>query len=172
MFLYSDKYSTLLNIIFVFQNVSLLLFICFVKRMLTQKWRAFLQSSSEILTLCPVISLLAWCSCARDKGLRGRLSLTRYDSRRKGGGWKDSSCFAGKYLWIITNDSLCSSPKANNDILAFLSGIPVTRNTKYLDLKNSVRILSLLSKSNVFIAVYVVKLWICSVICSAEMMSR
>ncbi|XP_007885645.2 diacylglycerol lipase-alpha [Callorhinchus milii] len=27
--------------------------------------------------------------------------------------------------------------EANNDILAFLSGIPVTRNTKYLDLKNS-----------------------------------
>uniref|UniRef100_A0A3P9M7A8 Diacylglycerol lipase-alpha n=1 Tax=Oryzias latipes TaxID=8090 RepID=A0A3P9M7A8_ORYLA len=27
--------------------------------------------------------------------------------------------------------------QANNDILAFLSGIPVTRNTKYLDLKNS-----------------------------------
>lgn len=29
-------------------------------------------------------------------------------------------------------------PQANNDILAFLSGMPVTRNTKYLDLKNSV----------------------------------
>lgn len=28
--------------------------------------------------------------------------------------------------------------QANNDILAFLSGMPVTRNTKYLDLKNSV----------------------------------
>uniref|UniRef100_G1T431 Diacylglycerol lipase-alpha n=1 Tax=Oryctolagus cuniculus TaxID=9986 RepID=G1T431_RABIT len=27
--------------------------------------------------------------------------------------------------------------EANNDILAFLSGMPVTRNTKYLDLKNS-----------------------------------
>uniref|UniRef100_A0AAY4BGR2 Diacylglycerol lipase-alpha n=1 Tax=Denticeps clupeoides TaxID=299321 RepID=A0AAY4BGR2_9TELE len=27
--------------------------------------------------------------------------------------------------------------QANNDILAFLSGMPVTRNTKYLDLKNS-----------------------------------
>uniref|UniRef100_A0A8C1GI54 Diacylglycerol lipase-alpha n=1 Tax=Cyprinus carpio TaxID=7962 RepID=A0A8C1GI54_CYPCA len=27
--------------------------------------------------------------------------------------------------------------QANNDVLAFLSGIPVTRNTKYLDLKNS-----------------------------------
>ncbi|GCC33034.1 hypothetical protein chiPu_0011500 [Chiloscyllium punctatum] len=27
--------------------------------------------------------------------------------------------------------------EANNDILAFLSGIPVTRNTKYLDLKNA-----------------------------------
>uniref|UniRef100_A0A1A8BHH3 Diacylglycerol lipase-alpha n=1 Tax=Nothobranchius kadleci TaxID=1051664 RepID=A0A1A8BHH3_NOTKA len=27
--------------------------------------------------------------------------------------------------------------QANNDILAFLSGIPVTRNTRYLDLKNS-----------------------------------
>ncbi|XP_075784579.1 diacylglycerol lipase-alpha isoform X2 [Pelodiscus sinensis] len=29
------------------------------------------------------------------------------------------------------------SQSANNDILAFLSGMPVTRNTKYLDLKNS-----------------------------------
>lgn len=28
--------------------------------------------------------------------------------------------------------------QANNDILAFLSGMPVTRNTKYLDLKNAV----------------------------------
>ncbi|KAG5270351.1 hypothetical protein AALO_G00191680 [Alosa alosa] len=28
--------------------------------------------------------------------------------------------------------------QANNDIIAFLSGMPVTRNTKYLDLKNSV----------------------------------
>lgn len=28
--------------------------------------------------------------------------------------------------------------QANNDILTFLSGMPVTRNTKYLDLKNSV----------------------------------
>lgn len=28
--------------------------------------------------------------------------------------------------------------QANNDILAFLSGMPVTRNTKYLDLKSSV----------------------------------
>uniref|UniRef100_A0A2D4GDU5 Uncharacterized protein n=1 Tax=Micrurus corallinus TaxID=54390 RepID=A0A2D4GDU5_MICCO len=28
--------------------------------------------------------------------------------------------------------------EGNNDILAFLSGMPVTRNTKYLDLKNSV----------------------------------
>lgn len=33
---------------------------------------------------------------------------------------------------------LFSLPKANNDILAFLSGMPVTRNTRYLDLKNSV----------------------------------
>lgn len=31
-------------------------------------------------------------------------------------------------------------PQANNDILAFLSGMPVTRNTKYLDLKNSVSV--------------------------------
>uniref|UniRef100_A0A8C7F0T5 Diacylglycerol lipase-alpha n=1 Tax=Oncorhynchus kisutch TaxID=8019 RepID=A0A8C7F0T5_ONCKI len=30
--------------------------------------------------------------------------------------------------------------QANNDILAFLSGMPVTRNTKYLDLKNSVSV--------------------------------
>lgn len=28
--------------------------------------------------------------------------------------------------------------KANNDIIAFLSGMPVTRNTRYLDLKNAV----------------------------------
>lgn len=28
--------------------------------------------------------------------------------------------------------------QANNDVLAFLSGMPVTRKTKYLDLKNSV----------------------------------
>lgn len=34
-----------------------------------------------------------------------------------------------------------SLPKANNDILAFLSGMPVTRNTRYLDLKNSVSFL-------------------------------
>lgn len=33
---------------------------------------------------------------------------------------------------------LFSLSKANNDILAFLSGMPVTRNTRYLDLKNSV----------------------------------
>ncbi|XP_068800367.1 diacylglycerol lipase-alpha isoform X4 [Struthio camelus] len=32
--------------------------------------------------------------------------------------------------------SLCTKA-ANNDILAFLSGMPVTRNTKYLDLKNA-----------------------------------
>ncbi|KAJ8375868.1 hypothetical protein SKAU_G00064480 [Synaphobranchus kaupii] len=31
--------------------------------------------------------------------------------------------------------------QANNDILAFLSGMPVTRNTKYLDLKNSAEML-------------------------------
>lgn len=30
------------------------------------------------------------------------------------------------------------SSKANNDIIAFLSGMPVTRNTRYLDLKNAV----------------------------------
>lgn len=32
-----------------------------------------------------------------------------------------------------------SVPQGNNDILAFLSGMPVTRSTRYLDLKNSVR---------------------------------
>ncbi len=39
---------------------------------------------------------------------------------------------------IIIKKGFLSLLQANNDVLAFLSGIPVTRNTKYLDLKNSV----------------------------------
>lgn len=39
---------------------------------------------------------------------------------------------------IEIKPNLFSLAKANNDILAFLSGMPVTRNTRYLDLKNSV----------------------------------
>ena len=38
------------------------------------------------------------------------------------------------------NFSILFSLKANNDILAFLSGMPVTRNTRYLDLKSSVSV--------------------------------
>lgn len=40
--------------------------------------------------------------------------------------------------------------QANNDILAFLSGMPVTRNTKYLDLKNSVSWKSLPPPSSLY----------------------
>ncbi|XP_053278654.1 diacylglycerol lipase-alpha isoform X1 [Pleuronectes platessa] len=38
---------------------------------------------------------------------------------------------------ILDQVSLSVTQMANNDILAFLSGMPVTRNTRYLDLKNS-----------------------------------
>lgn len=38
----------------------------------------------------------------------------------------------------LTKNLLPFSSKANNDIIAFLSGMPVTRNTRYLDLKNAV----------------------------------
>lgn len=40
--------------------------------------------------------------------------------------------------WCHREYFLVCDFQANNDILAFLSGMPVTRNTKYLDLKNAV----------------------------------
>ncbi|XP_077375167.1 diacylglycerol lipase-alpha isoform X2 [Festucalex cinctus] len=50
-----------------------------------------------------------------------------------------SDIIAGLVLLRQTQRSKRSSilDQANNDILAFLSGMPVTRNTRYLDLKNS-----------------------------------
>ena len=43
------------------------------------------------------------------------------------------------FNWLLITFCLALvSSQANNDILNFLSGMPLTRNTKYLDLKNSV----------------------------------
>lgn len=50
-------------------------------------------------------------------------------------------CFCTRVRMCCNENNLSillCPPKANNDILAFLSGMPVTRNTRYLDLKNSV----------------------------------
>ena len=103
----------------------------FMFRMLIQKWPAFSQSSSETWILCLVISLLAWYSSARDRGLRDLLSWTRYPfsaKKRK----KEVQCIKKEYECKLI---LLFLQQANNDILAFLSGMPVTRNTRYLDLK-------------------------------------
>lgn len=51
--------------------------------------------------------------------------------------WKPGGPFAATQLGLGQH-SQAPVLQANNDILAFLSGMPVTRNTKYLDLKNSV----------------------------------
>lgn len=50
-------------------------------------------------------------------------------------------CFSCIGFFVLVSQrrfSCLCGLQANNDILAFLSGMPVTRNTKYLDLKNAV----------------------------------
>lgn len=112
----------------------------FSLRMLTLRWPACLPSFSGIWTSCRVTSSLAWCSSDRDNELRDQPSWIRFAES-----WHYLISFI-TFDW--TNIPHCPNNffkncfsvrlQANNDVLAFLSGMPVTRNTKYLDLKNSV----------------------------------
>lgn len=61
------------------------------------------------------------------------LDQVRPSQGRKKGGGRTVVCI------VCSLNILPFSSQANNDIIAFLSGMPVTRNTRYLDLKNAVR---------------------------------